>query len=146
MGLAAAGAAAAAVPVVGFILAPLLRRPPEVWRAVGHVSAFEVGKTVAVVFQNAAPLPWAGVTANNAAWLRRESETEFIAFAINCTHLGCPVTWLPDAELFMCPCHGGVYTKDGRVAAGPPPQPLTRHQVRVRHGEVEILTMPLPIV
>jgi menaquinol-cytochrome c reductase iron-sulfur subunit len=25
-----------------------------------------------------------------------------VAFSINCTHLGCPVRWLPDANLFMC--------------------------------------------
>ena len=146
MGLAAAGAALAGVPVVGFLLSPLFRKSPEIWRAVGRVDGFEVGKTVAVIFQNADPLPWAGVSANTAAWLRRETEAEFIAFSIHCTHLGCPVTWLPDAELFMCPCHGGVYTKDGSVAAGPPPKPLTRHPVRVRNGSVEILTTPLPIV
>jgi menaquinol-cytochrome c reductase iron-sulfur subunit len=145
MGLAAASAALVSVPVIGSLLAPLFKRLPEVWRSVGRVESFEVGKTISVVFQNAEPLPWAEGTAKNAAWLRRVSETEFIAFAINCMHLGCPVTWLPDAELFMCPCHGGVYTKDGDVAAGPPPKALARHQVRVRNGEVEILTMPLPI-
>ena len=25
-------------------------------------------------------------------------------FAMNCTHLGCPVTWFPQSGLFMCPC------------------------------------------
>ena len=124
-------------PVVGFVLAPLFRKAPMAWRPVGKVEQFKVGETVAVMFQDASPLPWAGVTANNAAWLRRETAEEFIAFAINCTHLGCPVRWLPDANLFMCPCHGGVYYSDGTVAAGPPPRPLTRYSVRVRNGEVE---------
>ena len=53
--------------------------------------------------------------------------------------------WVPDAELFMCPCHGGVYYKDGKVAAGPPPRPLSRYPVRVRAGNVEVRTMPIPI-
>ena len=83
--------------------------------------------------------------ARTAAWLRRESDDRFIAFSVNCTHLGCPVRWLPDANLFMCPCHGGVYYGDGTVAAGPPPHPLPRYPVRVREGQVEILTSPLPI-
>ncbi|MDQ2900037.1 MAG: Rieske 2Fe-2S domain-containing protein, partial [Acidobacteriota bacterium] len=47
--------------------------------------------------------------------------------------------------LFMCPCHGGVYYKNGDVAAGPPPKPLTKYPVRVRDGLVEILTKPTPI-
>lgn len=138
-------AAVVAVPAVGFILAPLFSKSPQLWRSVGKVDDFEIGKTVKVTFEDASPLPWAGVTANTAAWLRRVSQTEFIAFAINCSHLGCPVRWLPEANLFMCPCHGGVYYADGRVAAGPPPRPLTRYVVRVKNGEVQLQTRSIPI-
>lgn len=139
------GAALVGVPVVGFLLAPLLRRSPEFWRPIGPVTQFNVGETQLVSFVDPSPLPWAGVTANTAAWLRREAEDRFVAFAVNCTHLGCPVRWLPDAELFMCPCHGGVFYQDGQVAAGPPPRQLTRYEVRVREGQVEILAGPIPI-
>jgi menaquinol-cytochrome c reductase iron-sulfur subunit len=138
-------AVAFAVPMIGFILGPLIRRVPSAWRSVGQADSFAIGKTVVVRYDDSSELPWAGVTARTAAWLRRESADEFIAFSINCTHLGCPVRWLPEADLFMCPCHGGVYYKNGEVAAGPPPRPLTRYPVRVRNGEVEILTQPIPI-
>ena len=137
-------AVAVATPVVGFILAPLLERTPRIWRRVGAVGDFTVGTTVEVTFEDSSPLPWAGVTARTAAWLRRVDDTTFTAFAANCTHLGCPVRWLPDAKLFMCPCHGGVYDASGFVTAGPPPRPLARYDVRVRDGLVEIATMPLP--
>jgi menaquinol-cytochrome c reductase iron-sulfur subunit len=143
--LGSATAVLLAAPVVGFVLAPLFRKPPAAWRSVGKVGQFTVGETVAVTFQDASPLPWAGVTAKNAAWLRRITAVEFIAFAINCSHLGCPVRWLKEANLFMCPCHGGVYYSDGTVAAGPPPRPLTRYAVRVRNGEVELRTGPIRI-
>jgi menaquinol-cytochrome c reductase iron-sulfur subunit len=139
------GAALVGVPVVGFLLAPLLRRTPEFWRPVGPIDQFKVGETTLVRFLDPSPLPWAGVTANTAAWLRRENEQQFAAFAVNCTHLGCPVRWLPDAQLFMCPCHGGVFYQDGQVAAGPPPKPLNRYNVRVNAGQVEILAGPVPI-
>ena len=133
------------VPLIGFIFAPLFRKPPAVWRSVGKVDGFKIGETSSVVFEDASPLPWAGVTAKTAAWLRRESEEEFIAFAITCTHLGCPVRWLKEASLFMCPCHGGVYYQDGTVAAGPPPRPLAHYEVQVRNGTVEIQTAPTSI-
>ncbi len=106
---------------------------------------FQTGTTNLVTFINADPKPYAGTTAKSAAWLRRNEKNNFIAFAANCTHLGCPVRWEKDAQLFMCPCHGGVYYADGTVAGGPPPKPLTRYEVRISNNEVQIKTAPLPI-
>ena len=139
------GALIVMLPVAGFILAPFFKRTKEVWRSVGKIESFKIGATSAVNYEDPSPLPWAGVTAHSAAWLRRVNADTFIAFSINCTHLGCPVRWLPKANLFMCPCHGGVYYEDGTVAAGPPPLPLPRYPVRVKDGEVQIQTSPIPI-
>lgn len=136
-------AALVAIPSVGFLLG--LRKVPKVWRAIGKVEDFSIGTTVEVSFADPSPLPWSGVTAQTAAWLRRVAEQEFIAFSVDCTHLGCPVRWLPDARLFMCPCHGGVFYSDGSVASGPPPRPLIQYPVRIQHGEVQIQASPLPI-
>ena len=145
LALGALGAAIVGIPIVGFLLAPFFEQQSQVWRPVGTVDSFRPGMTVKVDFADSSPLPWAGVVARTAAWLRREPDGAFVAFAVNCTHLGCPVQWLPDAALFMCPCHGGVYYKDGAVAAGPPPKPLPQYPVRVRDGQVEIQTSPIPI-
>ncbi len=134
-----------AVPVVGFLLEPLFRRAPDAWRDVGAADSFTTGNTVEVSFLDPSPLAWAGVTARTAAWLRRQRDGSFVAFAINCSHLGCPVRWVQSAELFMCPCHGGVYDADGNVTAGPPPRALTRYPVRVRGGRVEIQAQAIPI-
>ena len=133
------------IPVVGALFAPLLQKTPQAWRSVGEITDFEVGKTVLVKYQNALPKSWSGLSSESASWLQRKSENEFVAFAINCTHLGCPVRWVADAELFMCPCHGGVYNKDGSYAAGPPPRGLYKYPVRIRNNQVEIQTSPVPI-
>jgi menaquinol-cytochrome c reductase iron-sulfur subunit len=143
--LSAWGTALIGIPFVGFLVAPLFEPTPPIWRAVGPLTQFQVGTTTKVTFPDSSPLPWAGIVAYTAAWLRRVGDEQFIAFSVNCTHLGCPVRWLPNANLFMCPCHGGVYYGDGAVAAGPPPHPLPRYPVRVQNGMVEILTSPLPI-
>lgn len=139
----AIAAAIVAIPSVAFLLG--LRKVPHVWRTVGKLDDFKVGSTVRVAFLDPSPLPWSGVTARTAAWLRREAAQQFIAFSVDCTHLGCPVRWLPDANLFMCPCHGGVFYANGTVASGPPPKPLPQYPVRVQDGMVQILTSPLPI-
>jgi menaquinol-cytochrome c reductase iron-sulfur subunit len=140
-----AAGAAAMIPGVGFFLSPFLKSKNEKWESVGAAESFQPGTTSKVSFPDPSPLPWAGVIAQTAAWLQRNHDGEFVAYSINCTHLGCPVDWVAKADLFMCPCHGGVYTKDGDVAGGPPPRPLTKYQVRVREGKVEILTAELPL-
>jgi menaquinol-cytochrome c reductase iron-sulfur subunit len=144
LALSGLAAAVVSVPIVAYLLSPLLQPPPEVWRDLGLVENFQVGETVEVAFDEPSSLPWAGQTARTAVWLRRQADRDFIAFGLNCTHLGCPVNWRAGAELFLCPCHGGVYYADGSVAGGPPPHPLVRYSVRIGDSErVQVLTRPL---
>src|SRR5262249_35590240 len=124
---------------------PIFRKTTGKWISVGNIIDYEIGKTVSVTITDPSSLPWAGITAKTALWLRRVNEGEFIAFSVNCTHLGCPVRWLGDADLFMCPCHGGGYFFDGTVAAGPPPKPLIPYHVPTAHAPVQIKTMAIPI-
>ena len=137
--------AVVSVPILAYLLSPLINPAPGQWVDVDSVDAFAVGSTRKVDLQDPSPLPWAGQTATTAFWLRRESQDSFVAFAVNCTHLGCPVNWQQDADLFLCPCHGGVYYSDGTVAGGPPPLPLFRYQTRVVSGRVQVLTQALPL-
>ena len=58
-------------------------------------------------------------------------DPRFLVLAINCAHLGCPVSWFQESGLFMCPCHGGVYYANGERASGPPPRGLFRCVYRV---------------
>lgn len=133
------------IPIIGVFLEPLGPKKREKWRQVGSPDNFIIGDTVLVSFPNSSSLPWTGTVSKTASWLRRVSADEFIAFSVNCTHLGCPVHWLPDAEIFLCPCHGGVYNKDGSYAAGPPPKNLYQYPVRIVNNNVEILASPIPI-
>ncbi len=143
--LALSGLAAAVVsfPIIAYLLSPLLQPPPEEWKDLGPVDDFQIGETVEVAFDEPSSLPWAGQTSRTAVWLRRTGDRDFTAFGLNCTHLGCPVNWRPGADLFLCPCHGGVYYADGRVAGGPPPRPLVRFRTRIVDQTVQVLTKPL---
>jgi menaquinol-cytochrome c reductase iron-sulfur subunit len=144
LGLSALAGAVVSVPILAYLLSPLLRPVPRVWRDLGPVDNFRIGETVEVAYEEPSPLPWAGQTARTGAWLRRTGNIEFTAFALNCTHLGCPVNWRQDAQLFLCPCHGGVYYADGSVAGGPPPLPLRTYEIRIADGNrVQLLTQPL---
>jgi menaquinol-cytochrome c reductase iron-sulfur subunit len=144
LALSGVAAAVVSVPIVAYLLSPLLQPPPEEWKDLGLVENFQIGETVEVAYDEPSSLPWAGQTARTAVWLRRNGDREFTAFGLNCTHLGCPVNWRPGADLFLCPCHGGVYYADGSVAGGPPPRPLVRYSVRIDDNRrVQVLTKPL---
>ena len=56
------------------------------------------------------------------------------AFSRRCTDLGCLVSWNKERELFVCPCHQGIFDKTGLNIAGPPPRPLDRFPI-VKRGE-----------
>ena len=68
----------------------------------------------------------------------RSDEQEFIAFSVNCAHLGCPVRWLATRASSCAPATAASTT---RTVASPPDRRrtrLTQYPVRVRDGEVEI--------
>ena len=116
-----------ATPVVGYLLGPIRRNGGyNSWIDLGDASQFPIGQTRLATFVNPHSAGWDGATAKAACWVRRiQDQTEgqtgnqkFQIFAINCAHLGCPVRWFPQSELFMCPCHGGVYYADGSRPPG----------------------------
>lgn len=146
LGLIGLAGAIVGLPIVAYLLSPIIRPARDLWRDLGTLDKFKIGETVQAAIEEPSPLPWAGDTSQTSVWVRRTDTTSFTVFSVNCTHLGCPVRWRPEANLFLCPCHGGVYYPDGRVAAGPPPQPLHQYEVRIAGDHVQILTLPIPVV
>jgi menaquinol-cytochrome c reductase iron-sulfur subunit len=100
-----------AVPVIGYLLGPALKRDKEYksWVALGSVSEFPEGETRLVDFENPVTTESDGMTSKVPCWVRHIQGSQFQVFAINCAHLNCPVRWFPQSRLFMCPCHGGAY-------------------------------------
>ncbi len=138
-GLGAVAAAAAGVPFVGYLFgAP---KAPVKWVPLGPVKDFPLNQTRLVNFDNPIRQPWDGMVARSGVYVRYEGEDKkqsdeakshkFLVLAVNCAHLGCPVSWFQESGLFMCPCHGGVYYATGERASGPPPRGLFRCVYRV---------------
>jgi len=144
VGLCAVAAALFAVPVLGFLLAPVRRIAQQAWIALGPLSAFPEGETRLATYKNPFTRPWDGETAKVPCWVRRLEGGGFQVFAVNCAHLGCPVRWFPESRLFMCPCHGGVYYADGSRASGPPPRGLYQYEHKVERGELWVRGGELP--
>lgn len=132
------------VPILGYYLSPYLRRAEDEWVDLGPAADFPVGQTRMVSYANPGTNPWDGLTARAAAYVRNNGSDRFTIFAVNCAHLGCPVTWFPQSGLFLCPCHGGVYYADGSRASGPPPRGLYQYDYQVKDGRLRIRAGHLP--
>jgi Rieske Fe-S protein len=140
-------ATALAVPIVGFLFSSISRGRPNdylAWVPLGPVSDFPEGETRLATFRNPYVMPTDGKTADTACWVRRLAGEQFQVFAVNCAHLGCPVRWFPQSGLFMCPCHGGAYYRDGSRASGPPERGLFEYPCKVQNGQLTIQTGELP--
>lgn len=143
--LNAAVGIAIATPVVAYLLGPVLRKKNYLrWIPIGDVNSFPLGETQLVTYRNPFTDSWDGPTADVPAYVRRTEQGEFTVFAINCAHLGCPVRWFKESQLFMCPCHGGVYYADGSRASGPPERGLFTYDQKVVNGKLMINAGQLP--
>lgn len=139
--LGAVAAAILGIPVIGFFVRT--RKAATTWVNLGKVSDFAVQETRHVIFDNPLRQPWDGMVGKTGVFVRYEGkddeqQDQFLILAVNCAHLGCPVSWFPQSGLFMCPCHGGVYYASGERASGPPPRGLFHCVWRVRDGQLEI--------
>lgn len=132
------------VPVIGYALSSFAKKPELEWIDLGLVDDFEEGKTRLALYDNPLRVDWDGATAEIPCWVRRIQGEEFTVFAINCTHLGCPVRWFEESRLFMCPCHGGAFYEDGSHASGPPPRGLYTYIHKVENNHLLIKGGILP--
>jgi menaquinol-cytochrome c reductase iron-sulfur subunit len=135
-----------AVPILGYLFGPAMRKSSSYnsWISLGLVSDFPEGETRLVNYRNPVTTLWDGETGDVPCWVRRVSGNTFQVFAINCAHLGCPVRWFAQSQLFMCPCHGGAYYADGARASGPPERGLFEYQHKVTEGKLMISAGKMP--
>jgi len=101
--------------VLGFgkFLSPKLRRRETLLR----VAKTELPMQGALVYREA-----------RVALIRDEQRV--YALSLVCTHLGCTVN-VGSGEI-VCPCHGSVFDREGRVLKGPAGRPLQRLIVEER--------------
>jgi menaquinol-cytochrome c reductase iron-sulfur subunit len=136
-------AAAFTLPALGFALGPVFEKTKQTWQDIGAADEFPndtyVPKTITIV-------SGIGEAGRSTAYVRKRNpqiDTEpadqynqYVAISTRCMHLGCPVSYKPAAQRFICPCHGGVYDFSGRVSGGPPVRPLDRFYTQVANGRV----------
>lgn len=66
----------------------------------------------------------------------RQVDGTYLALSPRCTHKGCIVD-VQEVRL-VCPCHGSMFSRDGKVMRGPAEQPLDRYDTRLDGATIEI--------
>jgi Rieske Fe-S protein len=140
-GLGAVAGAILGIPIVGYFFGQQKRQAS--WVTLGNVADFPLDATRRIDFDNPLRQPWDGVTSLTGVYVRNEGQRsdasqQFLVLAVNCAHLGCPVSWFQQSGLFMCPCHGGVYYANGEHASGPPPRGMFHCDWRVVGGQLQV--------
>jgi Rieske Fe-S protein len=144
-GAGAVAVAAFTLPALGFAIAPVFERSPDIWQDVGPVSRFTETDYLPEVITIE---PGIGEAGRSIAYVRLHSPAvdgaikdqydQVVAISSRCVHVGCPVRFVRAAASFVCPCHGGVYDFRGIRIGGPPPRPLDRFYTLIRGDHVLI--------
>ncbi len=86
--------------------------------------------------------PPGSVTAfeNSGFYLIRTEEGDLLAVNSRCPHLGCSVSWEPEKNRFVCPCHASSFDKFGNFESPPVPRPLDIYAVIIDEETVMVDT------
>src|SRR5438045_3541915 len=134
-GSAAVGALLAA-PVARFTLHPILARTTEKsWSDVGAVNEFHeahapIKKLVTITQRDG----WRKIVMEEPVYVTKTAEDQLIVLSAVCTHLGCAVPWIEKEKKFVCPCHLGIFSAEGKLLGGPPPRDMDRLETKIEDG------------
>jgi menaquinol-cytochrome c reductase iron-sulfur subunit len=113
-----------------YLLLPPKVRRPDIWSDLGDISGLPEGEPVEMTGRRNRTDGWRLASEKTTAWVVK-TQREIVAFAPECTHLGCAYHWDPAKDRFVCPCHASSFSIDGRVTDGPAPRPLDRYDVKL---------------
>lgn len=134
LGINAAGAGTAlliAAPIVGSVLSPLFVKRKTPWVLVADIGQVPVGVPTAYVVNLPIDEGWSVPPAPRTVYvvkLNLNGSVQMLTLSNVCTHMQCDVHWDLNLQLFLCPCHGGLYSINGTNVGGPPPWPLFRYE------------------
>lgn len=128
------------LPALDYLIAPGLKvKVSEAWVPVGPLDNYEVGVPKLFSFNRTEINGWEKTVLNYGAFVVRKSENEVLVLSDICTHLACRVTWHPDIQNYVSPCHNGHFDIYGSVISGPPPRPLDEFRSKIENGNLFLL-------
>jgi Rieske Fe-S protein len=128
---------AALTGLVGAAAMPRAADKTRKWRKAATIFDLPPDTPFAAVLADRHADGWYETRKEQVVYIDKDGDS-YRALSATCTHLGCRVSWNTQTKHFHCPCHGGIYDRDGSVISGPPPAGLSRVNVRLNPQTSEI--------
>lgn len=123
------------MPTIAYLLSPSLRKAEdESILDLGPLENYPIGIPTLFEFTRTKVNGWERSGLNYGVYVLRQTGMDVRVFSDVCTHLACRVSWNPEAQQYMCPCHEGHYDILGNNIYGPPPRPLDEFVTKIENG------------
>ena len=131
------------LPVIGYIISPALGlKETEAWIPLGPLENYPIGSPQSFNFTRSRINGWEKTINSYGVFVIRQDETQVRVLSNVCTHLSCRVSWHPDLQEYVSPCHDGHFDILGNVTSGPPPRPLDEFITKIEDGNLYIQYPP----
>jgi menaquinol-cytochrome c reductase iron-sulfur subunit len=128
-----------AVPLVGYVISPALKRRVHSRVDVADIDELAVGEPKQVDYVATVQDGYLETKIHKAVWAVKQTDGQVTVFSPMCTHLGCGYHWDVTDRKFKCPCHGSVYDVSGQVLAGPAPRHLDALPSKIEQGRLLVM-------
>jgi len=127
------------IPAAIFVVKPVLKKDESSgWMRLGSISKVTPGTPTLFSLKVERETGWITDQDEIMVYVYTEDGRDYAVMSNICTHLACRVRWIEERQEFFCPCHNGVYDKQGTVLAGPPPRPLDRYEFNIENDDIYI--------
>lgn len=127
------------IPAIGYLIGPALQKDEaSAWVDLGQLDRYPLNLPSLFQFSRTKVNGWERTGMSYGVFVVRQSETGVRVFSNICTHLGCHVSWHPNLQHYVSPCHDGHFDILGKNVSGPPPRPLDEFKTKVEEGKLYI--------
>lgn len=131
------------LPAIAYFISPALRaRRVEAWVPLGPLQNYPIGSPTSFRFTRSQINGWEKTVSSYGVFVIRKDEIRVMVLSNICTHLACRVSWRPDLQHYVSPCHNGHFDITGNVISGPPPRPLDEFEMKIEDGNIYIKYPP----
>jgi menaquinol-cytochrome c reductase iron-sulfur subunit len=126
------------LPFVGSLLGSRLAARKQLMVKTANISSLTLGQPTRVNFTVQEQDAYIHETAVHSAWVIVHSPEQVTVFSPICPHAGCYFNWDNSTDHFECPCHGSVFSVEGKVLGGPAPRSLDTLPHEIKDGELYV--------